>query len=385
MKPRLKIAVNAVNIKVAGGLAVTLNFLKVVKTSMPDVELDVLCPDKPDFKPYAGKNIRLQFIPKYMESPMHRLWADHVWLRKKIKQLNPDVIFTMANMAIPSSYRQAVLFMLPYAIYLDDQYIWQLQGTKDRWTNRLVNTVFRARLKYADIVFPQTETSLSRLRRFYPEIKKFEVISMAYSTLGKAGGETSGACYFKKENGYRYLLCLTRYYIHKNVEIFISLAKLIRQQNAPYKIITTLNVDQCHNTTIFFEQVKNEGLEDIIINLGNIPINEVPALYRQVDALLLPTLLESFSATYLDSFYYRKPVFTSDRDFAKDVCADAAYYFDPLSAQSILSVLDDAYSDAAAMEQKTTAGYERMMSLPDWDAVAEKYIEQLELLCKNRP
>lgn len=111
----------------------------------------------------------------------------------------------------------------------------------------------------------------------------------------------------------------------------------------------------------------------------------MPALYQQVDALLLPTLLESFSATYLDSFYYRKPVFTSDRDFAKDVCADAAYYFDPLSAQSILSLLDNAYGDAAAMEQKIAAGYERMMSLPDWDAVAEKYIEQLELLCKTRP
>ncbi len=43
------------------------------------------------------------------------------------------------------------------------------------------------------------------------------------------------------------------------------------------------------------------NLSDTIINLGTVPVNDVGSLYAQVDTLLLPTLLESFSATYADS------------------------------------------------------------------------------------
>lgn len=383
MNSSLRVAVNAVNIKVAGGLAVTLNFLKVVQTSMPHVQLEVLCPNDANFKPYAGKNINLHFIPKYMESPLQRLWGDHVWLKRKVRQINPDVIFTMANIAIPSNYPQAVLFMLPYAIYLEDAQVWKRIGRKANVYNRLVNVIFKSRLKYATAVFPQTDTSLSRLKRFYPSIGKLTVIPMAYSTLGKEKMNGSYKSFFDREPGYRYLLCLTRYYPHKNIEIFLQVARLMKASNASFKIITTIDAGQCVETAAFLQQVNNEGLSEIVINLGNVPINDVPALYEQVDALILPTLLESFSATYLDSFFYRKPVFTSKRDFAVDVCGDSAFYFDPLSAQSILDTLNAAYADEKLMEQKIESGFERVQKSPDWNAVGRKYIEQLTLLTKH--
>ena len=51
--------------------------------------------------------------------------------------------------------------------------------------------------------------------------------------------------------------------------------------------------------------------------------------------MILPTLLESFSATYIEAMFHGKTILTSDLDFARDVCGEAAFYFDPLNPQSI--------------------------------------------------
>jgi glycosyltransferase involved in cell wall biosynthesis len=198
--------------------------------------------------------------------------------------------------------------------------------------------------------------------------------------LGEEKKESERKIFFKKENNTIYLLCLTRYYPHKNVEILLKLGELLKKNKAPYKIITTIDSMQTLQAKTFVENIKILNLSDIIINLGTVPVNDVRSLYGQVDALLLPTLLESFSATYADSLFLKKPIFTSDRDFAKDVCADCAYYFDPMSAASIYNAIEDAYKNRNLMEIKLNKGFERVNNFPDWNKVADLYIEQLRKL-----
>jgi len=55
--------------------------------------------------------------------------------------------------------------------------------------------------------------------------------------------------------------------------------------------------------------------------------------------LLLPTLLESFSATYVEAMSFDCPILTSDLDFARGVCGDAAVYFDPWNPESIKNAI----------------------------------------------
>ncbi len=68
--------------------------------------------------------------------------------------------------------------------------------------------------------------------------------------------------------------------------------------------------------------------------------------YLACNALLLPTLLESFSGTYLEAMHFGRPILTSNLDFARDVCDDAALYFDPWDPvaikDAILKLKDDA-------------------------------------------
>ena len=72
-----------------------------------------------------------------------------------------------------------------------------------------------------------------------------------------------------------------------------------------------------------------------VINVGPVSINQCPALYHYCDALFLPTLLECFSASYVEAMYFKKMIFTSDLPFAHTVCDDSAIYFDPYDANDI--------------------------------------------------
>lgn len=377
MEEKFVIVVNAVNIKAAGGLTVTLNFLNIVRNSMPDVFLEVFCPANCGFESYQSENVNLNFIPKFMEFPLLRVWGDHLWLKRRIDSIEPDVVFTMGNIAVPTHYKQGVIFMWPYVIYPKEKHVWGILSKRSFIKRKLIIKIFERRLKYANVIFPQTKTSAERLKEYYPDIKRLHIVPMAYSKITNEDNLVDKA-FFKKLKSYKYLLCLTRYYAHKNVEIFIDLAKMINENEAPFKIITTIDPSVGPEARAFIDKVNNLKLSETIINLGTIPVNNVRSLYSQVDGLLLPTLLESFSATYVDSLFLKKPIFTSDRDFSKEVCGDSAYYFNPLSASSIYKIITAAFNDPLVMENKIQEGKRRVDEFPDWDQVASMYVEQLK-------
>ena len=83
---------------------------------------------------------------------------------------------------------------------------------------------------------------------------------------------------------------------------------------------------------------------DTIINVGPIRIEEAPSLYKECDAMFLPTLLECFSASYVESMKMEKPILTSDMGFAWTVCNNAAIYFDPMDANDIAAKIIELFN-----------------------------------------
>ena len=81
-----------------------------------------------------------------------------------------------------------------------------------------------------------------------------------------------------------------------------------------------------------------------------------------------------------------RAIVTSDRSFARDVCADAACYFDPFdpddAAEKLVSVMDDTnYRDMLIAR-----GYEIVEKLPKPAEKARQYKEILQrmLEAENR-
>jgi len=78
-----------------------------------------------------------------------------------------------------------------------------------------------------------------------------------------------------------------------------------------------------------------EELKAYVLCCGRVPLERLPSLYQQADIVIHPSLLECFSATYLEAMKMKKTLLVTDLAFAKDVCGPAAAYYQAGNAVSL--------------------------------------------------
>ena len=221
----------------------------------------------------------------------------------------------------------------------------------------------------------QTDVAKKRLYRFY-KLKNIEIFPNSVAidhfknnkiTIDRLSSKFS-------------LLCLSAYYTHKNLEIFIKLGRHIKQQNIDAEIFLTIDKKQSKRAKKLLHNLEESNLQGVITNLGSIKLKDVPSLYQSVDGLILPTLLESFSGTYVEAMWNRKIVLTSDKDFAKTICGENAYYFNPFDVGDISKKIITAYSDTKKTKKKVEKAFSSVEDMPNWEQI---YFSMINLFMRN--
>lgn len=72
----------------------------------------------------------------------------------------------------------------------------------------------------------------------------------------------------------------------------------------------------------------------LIENIGPYSYSDVVAHYESADIVFVPSLLETFSASYLEAVFFRKKLIVADRSFSREVCGNYAVYCNPKEPQS---------------------------------------------------
>lgn len=174
-------------------------------------------------------------------------------------------------------------------------------------------------------------------------------------------------------------LCLARYYAHKNIEILLdAMEHLPRQTSKPARCLLTIAADQHPGAARLLRQLAARRLDDRVINLGPLSGKRLTEAYRGADALILPTLLESHSRTYLEAMHFSIPIATSDRDFARHACRDAALYFEPLDARAVAVAMARLMDKAALRHHLIRSGSKILSQSPSWEEIANRFTETLE-------
>lgn len=376
----MRIFINAVALKVAGAKSVCINFLQSLEMAGEVHEYFVFLPKGVGYETLRKKSyLKLRFIPQSITSPMFRYFVDNIYLRRQVKKIHPDVVFSMGNIALPiEGVPQLLLFHNAYAAYPASIY-WKRIGWEPRLHYGLMVREVKKRFKYATSIAVQTNCINTRLSNLFGVGAKIKVIPNAVSLNALKTNENSSYSTRRDKAGIRgfKFLCLSRYYEHKNLEVFIPLAALIKEKKLDYKITVTIEENQHRKAARFLRKIKSLNLTDVIENIGPVKMIDVPSVYLDADALILPTLLESFSGTYIESAYYHRPVFTSDIDFAHEICGTSAIYFDPLDPSDILLKMRKI-EDSFLMKDLVRGASENLKKFPDWPSVTRLYLQEIE-------
>jgi len=368
-----KVLINGVSAKSGGGRSILTNFLTCLKLNGSKNEYITVVPSANLYTQFSSN---VTIIPMWFLSQLVFLpFVNAFVLPYLIKKHNIDIVFNVSDVPIPTSKHQVFLFDWPYAAY-PESCAWTLLDFKGMVVRKAKLYLFKKYLPYVNKLIAQNSALQERLELLY----EIEGISIIPNAVSSESLNNELKFDFGFVEGLK-LLCLTCYYPHKNLEIFIPLAKLIRDRGLDIKIILTISKEQGRNAECLLEEIKNNFLSDIIINIGPVSMDRVPSLYEQTDGLLLPTLLESFSGTYVEAMYHKKPIYTSNLDFAISVCHDSAYYFDPFDPDDILKKILNSRIDLEELHVKTEIGYSIMDDLPSWN---QAFVMYEEVFCNEK-
>lgn len=146
-----------------------------------------------------------------------------------------------------------------------------------------------------------------------------------------------------------HLLYIGSNYPHKNLNILNSsidyASKILKKKIG---IILTLN-------EIDFNKL-NQGLKEKSINLGYVEQRALKNLYFKSDAVIFPSLAESFSIGPIEAMSCMKPLIASNRDFIREFCHTVPYYFDPQNSKDIGRMIVKCFKDLKKNKKKLIEG-----------------------------
>lgn len=374
------ILVNGMKSKVGGGKVILDTYLRMLAESRSRDRYFVLTPDREAYLRFETDVIKVIDVPAWAHGNLATLPLYHVIMPRLLARHAIDAILNFGDIVIPTDIPQVYNFDWPFAVYRD-RASWHRLPPAEKVAYRLKLFFFKAYLARATIIMAQTEVMKARLEANYG-LNNVELVPAAVSANAHADDDPRG---FDLPAGRLKLVYPANYYPHKNIDILEPVAKALKAQQSLATIVTTLNADEHPGAAALLERVDAQGLSDILINVGRLPATRVPALYQACDALLMPTLLETFGLPYVEAMHHCRPILTSDMDFAHAVCGNAALYFDPTDASSIANAINRLCSDETLRAQLVKRGSERVAAMWDWSQVFERYQALIDQVLARYP
>jgi len=177
------------------------------------------------------------------------------------------------------------------------------------------------------------------------------------------------------------ILTFAAYYPNKGLKLIPHIIfQLINHHNiTDVRFVLTIPESQYQASEILM--IANRlGVSEYIQNIGPVKLLDGPSLYAQCDITLLPSVLETFSATYPESMHMGLPIITSDMQFARNVCADAALYFEPMNAADAAAKLAKLINSPDRRRQLAAEGFNRSVHFPSPEQRYSQYAAILQTL-----
>ena len=135
------------------------------------------------------------------------------------------------------------------------------------------------------------------------------------------------------------LLYVSRGYSHKNHGFIGAVAREFeRAGEEPPAFVLTLTPEEFASL--------DPDTRRVSVNVGPVPVHDLPALYRSVDACFFPSLLEIFSATPLEALRSAVPLVAVDREYVTSIVGTRGFFYAQEDAAMAAARIREALSSS---------------------------------------
>ncbi|MCX6142881.1 MAG: glycosyltransferase family 1 protein [Ignavibacteriales bacterium] len=377
----MRIAINALSVYSGGGLVSMRNLLPALARERGIDECIVIVS--------KHQERVLQVIPKEFRTYTVALDPRNAYLRIVYEQvvlpfvlmsLKVDWLYSVGSMtSILAGCRVMLLIENPNP-FLPYQVGWDIRG---RIRNFLQREIARLSSARATSIRFLTENSRDIICRRLG-IDRAKTFVLPHGVEQTSDQEVSTAEVETPKPPY--VLCVSNIDPHKNMQVLLNAFEIIAEK---YKYNGQLVIAGAPTYEPYFKRLLQ--LRDTLRSasrisfLGWIEPAVMPFLYRRADVVVMPSLAETFGIPVIEAMKHGAPVVASKIPAGnsnyfipfREICGDAALYFDPFDPADLASKIHSVLSDPSVRSRQIAAGKERVKAYT-WESTAKSMIDELK-------
>ena len=137
--------------------------------------------------------------------------------------------------------------------------------------------------------------------------------------------------------GAQYIFYPAQFWAHKNHRLIIDSLALLRAKKL--EVYAFFCGSDCGNLQIVLNMAENKGVGDLVKYLGFVPDKDMPLLYKQSIALVMPSYFGPVNMPPLEAFELETPVIVSNLEGIRDQVKDAALLISPDEPESLCNAI----------------------------------------------
>lgn len=346
----LRVALNAVAARPGGGLSYLLNQIPHLDSC---VDLQVFVGNslqQPLSAAFDGLDLRT--LPTWANAlPMRLLW-EHLVFPHVAR--DADVLYSIGSFASLTRRKpQVVVVLIPYVFGPEGRHV--ISKTRPHWSFRLrvaaQRLLGRGTLRRATVLVATSEFTASQIRASARRDVDIRVVPIAGAEIPPNEEQDQHAA---PKFDRPFALSVGSDPPHKDQ------LGLIRSwpQDCALDLVLAGNGNVFPSSAI---KAAVMGRDDIHW-LGPIArYGELFTLYSDASLVVAHSLLEGFGMTPLEAMAQSTPVVASDIPAHREVCGNAAVYYDPLSPASLAASIDRVLNEPGLADTMVAAGKERLV------------------------
>ncbi len=377
--------INSLAASAGGGLTYIRNVLPVL-AAMHDVRVTVaLTPGlREEFRSLSEVDFQELEVP-----PARRFWFEQSELPNLVRRSGANVLLSAGNFALRNSPIPQIL-LSRNSIYTSADFYRDLLSRREyrMWLDTRIRALLAKRsIRWADITVAPSEAFAAELTRWTG--KRAVAIHHGFDhdafTRDPSPLDPEVQSKLSAAQGALKILFVSHYNYYRNFETLVRALPLLRDglNGRPVKLLLTCRLEAAENpgayrpesTSILISQL---GVADMVVELGTIPYQKLHHLYARADLYVTPAYTETFAHPLVEAMASGLPVIASDLPVHREICGDAAAYFEKFSPDGLARTVSEVARSKEVSAGMAVRGFTQSHQFSWW-----KHVEQILSLCAS--
>lgn len=345
-----------------------------------------------DYRRLVRAEIKLDTAP--VNGLLQRLWWEQTGLRRRLKEQSVDVLVSLGNFALFSSPVPQILFNrndLHFSREFDRDL--RVRGLYGQWAANRLKRVLAVRSMHAAAanVAPSAAFAAKLSAAARLPLNAFTVIPFGFDeevfASDPAPLEGAQLALLDLKRPLRRLLYVSHYNYFRNFETLLRALPRISDRlraatGEEVQLVLTTEIRRGavyggYDATRAAELIDRLGVGDRIAMLGALSYNRLHQLYKHCDLFVCPSYSESFGHPLLEAMASGLPVAAADMPVHREVCADAALYFDVFDERALADRCVEILADEK-LNARLRGEASRRVNVFSWDKHVEALLGLIE-------